>query len=182
MTEQPPTQWRQSQDGGWQYLAPDGYWYEGKRSSPAADENSSQWEPPTQDLPQRTRGQQRAARVKKRRLIFGLGGLALVAVIVVVVIFVFNSTGTHGTPPGTSVLSFEQNILSQVKNTGANGFDVPSASSISCIMPSNWATGRTFTCYVYNRHNTGLGTVNGTVLPTESGDAWNSNNQWSPAG
>jgi hypothetical protein len=35
MTEQSPTQWRQSQDGQWQYLARDGYWYDNPNPPPA---------------------------------------------------------------------------------------------------------------------------------------------------
>jgi hypothetical protein len=34
VTSEPPLQWRQNQDGRWQYLAPDGYWYEGNGPPP----------------------------------------------------------------------------------------------------------------------------------------------------
>jgi hypothetical protein len=117
----------------------------------------------------------------RRRWIWATGAAVVIAAVVVVVVIVFNSTGTHGTPPGTSLSSFESSILSQVKSTGANGFDATSATTASCIMPSNWATGRTFKCFVYNSHGTGIGEVDGTILPTQAGDSWNSNNQWFPS-
>jgi hypothetical protein len=106
----------------------------------------------------------------------------VVAVVVVVLIVVLNSVGTGGLPPGTSLSAFEAKILSTVQSSGTNGFDTPSANSVSCVMPSNWAAGRTFNCYAYNSHGVELGEVNGTVLPTNEGDVANWNDEWVPSG
>jgi hypothetical protein len=46
------------------------------------------------------------------------------------------------------------------------------ASSVSCNLPSNWASGQTFKCFVY-QGSKGLGTVNSTVLSPASKGEWN---------
>jgi hypothetical protein len=188
VTEQPPTQWRQSQDGKWQYLAQDGYWYEGDRSTPSQPAGPDQVVDDagtgiaTEAAPS-TSGQRarHAVQSKRRPWIWVVSGAAVVAVVVVVLVFVVNSVGTGGLPPGTSLSAFEAKILSSVQSSGTEGFDTPSANSVSCVMPSNWAAGRTFKCYAYNSHGLELGEVDGTVLPTSAGAVANWNSQWAPS-
>ena len=110
--------------------------------------------------------------------------IAIVVVIAlgVTVFVVTKNTGTNGLPPGTSLSSFEHSTLTQVQSSGTNGFDTPSARSVSCVMPHTWATGNTFKCFAFNGHGNQVGEVDGTVLTPSGGDVWNSDNQWTPSG
>jgi hypothetical protein len=189
MTEQTPTQWRQSHDGKWQYLAQDGYWYEGERPTPAPpaepdavvhDLGTATSSEATPNIPGGSA--RHAVRSTKRRWIWIAGGTAVVVAVAIVLIVVLNTVGTGGLPPGTSLSAFEAKILSTVQSSGTDGFDTPSANSVSCVMPSNWAAGRTFSCYAYNSHGRAVGEVNGTVLPTSAGDTANWNSDWTPSG
>jgi hypothetical protein len=40
VAQQPPTHWRQAPDGRWQYLAPDGYWYDNPAPGPPPSRSS----------------------------------------------------------------------------------------------------------------------------------------------
>jgi hypothetical protein len=112
--------------------------------------------------------------------------ISIAAVVVIVigitVFIVTKNTGTNGLPPGTSLSSFEHSTLTQVQSSGTNGFDTPSARSVSCVMPHTWATGNTFKCFAFNGHGNQVGEVDGTVLTPTGGDIWNSDNQWTPSG
>ncbi|HVC39702.1 MAG TPA: hypothetical protein VNH20_07015 [Candidatus Dormibacteraeota bacterium] len=78
---------------------------------------------------------------------------------------------------GPSLSSMEGKVKSEV----GSHWGVSGIASVSCVMPSSWNPGKTFTCYVYEASGTSLGVAHGTVLPPQGGysQAWNL--QWVPS-
>jgi len=168
----PPTalpQRRQAPDGSWQTLGDDGYWYPDDEDADSEDQFQEQ--PPDAT---------RRRFIGGRRFWIELAVVVVIVLGIVVTVAILKHAGTGGTPPGLTLSQFEGQILQQVQTTGVHGFGVRRASSATCIMPSTWASGDTFHCFIYNHSGTGLGTINGTVLPDQGGQAiWNS--QWNPS-
>lgn len=91
------------------------------------------------------------------------------------------SSSSGGLPSGVTLSRFEASNLHQARARGADGFDVPSARSVSCIMPTSWQPGKTATCYVYDKSGVELGTITDTALPTQGSNAANWNAHWMPS-
>lgn len=92
--------------------------------------------------------------------------VAIVAIIVAVLCGLLLTT-RFLRPSGPSNSQLDARVLSQARGH----FDLRSAESASCVMPSSWASGQTFTCYVYASSGDQLAEMNGTVLPSK-GDRW----------
>lgn len=52
---------------------------------------------------------------------------------------------------------------------------------VTCVMPTAWTPGDTFTCYGYGSSSRELAQMRGTVLPSD-GDQWQANEVWVPLG
>lgn len=48
---------------------------------------------------------------------------------------------------------------------------------VTCVMPTAWTPGDTFTCYAYGSSSRELAQMRGTVLPS-NGDEWQMNSVW----
>jgi hypothetical protein len=57
---------------------------------------------------------------------------------------------------------------------------VPGIVNVTCVMPTAWIPGDTFTCYGYGSSGRELAQMRGTVLP-DDGDQWQMNEDWSVA-
>jgi hypothetical protein len=71
----------------------------------------------------------------------------------------------------------QRHLRAVLRADTAQGFDVPTASSVHCVgaMPFYGKNGSTFSCFVYNRKGQGLGNLNGTNLGGNG-----ANLQWLP--
>ncbi len=82
-----------------------------------------------------------------------------------------------GLPNGISLTTFDKSIKGDL---AASPFRISGIASVSCVLPNSWVPGKTFTCYAYGSSNIGLGTVTGTVEPTQPKYAFEANLVWAP--
>lgn len=197
-----------SQGPGW-WLASDGRWYPpteapgppsaGTSLDPIAQPVPPFNQPPSYGTPPPTafgvnpviyRQQVPGVPAKKNRKGTLIAVIAVIAVAVVAVaaVLVLNkpsntATGSAtGLPPNTTLQAFQSNLEDQLKAPEPGGFAVTGISSVVCNMPHVWDVGNTFTCFVYDKSGSEMGTVAGTVLTTQPGGVgWNANLNWKPS-
>jgi len=99
--------------------------------------------------------------------------VAVMVLAVVIALIVHEKIQPGGLPNGVTLSAFEKDIQLQLVATDPGGFDMKGVASVSCVMPNSWVSGQTFTCHAFNSSAVQIGTVTGTVLPTESGYPWN---------
>lgn len=105
--------------------------------------------------------------------------IGIVAILIIVgVVWLVHRVHPGGLPNGVSLSQFESSVKGQLASTGTSGFSVSNVASVSCIMPNSWVPGRTFTCYAFKSSGSQLGTVTGTVLPTQANYSWNADIHW----
>lgn len=126
-------------------------------------------------------------RRNKRTSLAAGGTLVGLVVLIAVIGAVRGGSGGSGgssSAGGLSAGQLQRSLLSDLHKTGSDGFDEPAAKSVTCIMPSEWIAGQTFTCYAYGtpQDNSApeLGTLSITVLPAQ-GDNFEWNVTWDPA-
>jgi len=98
---------------------------------------------------------------------------AIMVLAVVIALIVHEKTQPGGLPNGVTLSAFDKDIQLQLASTRPSGFEMEGVASVSCVMPNSWVSGKTFTCHAFNSSSVQIGTVTGTVLPTESGYPWN---------
>ena len=70
----------------------------------------------------------------------------------------------------TSASDVEYTVLDQVQGTSTGDFHDPSITTMSCLTPSSWKTGDTFTCKGYKASSSAVaGVYHGTVTVNASG-------------
>ena len=101
----------------------------------------------------------------RRAIVAGAGALALAITI--------GGCGSSYTGPSQSHLQSKiQNWLEQ--NLGS----YMALTNVTCVPPSSWTPGKTFTCFV-TLNNKGFGVVKDTILPTKAGYSANWYESWS---
>ena len=89
------------------------------------------------------------------------------------------SFGPSGLPRGTSLAAFERAIGAEIAApVSAGGFGVPGVVSASCVMPSSWTAGRSFTCLAFRAHDVEAGSLSGVVRPYRRDGHWNAALEW----
>ena len=92
-------------------------------------------------------------------------------------VWLFHKAHPGGLPNGISLTTFDKSIKGDL---AASPFRISGIASVSCVLPNSWVPGKTFTCYAYGSSNIGLGTVTGTVEPTQPKYAFEANLVWAP--
>ena len=109
-----------------------------------------------------------------RRLLVGIGvGLVAAAALTLVLVGVLGAASNPA--PSASTLQ------SSVKGDITSHWHISGVTAVSCVMPSSWMPGKTFTCYAYRSNGSSPGAARGTVLPSsQNGGAPEWNLQWVP--
>lgn len=123
-------------------------------------------------------------RHKKATVIGGCVFGGAVILVTIASIVATPSTGGTSSAGGPSNTLVQQDIMGDLHRSGPDGFDVPQAKMVDCIMPKAWTAGTTFVCYVYGAGNGSaapeLGQIKATVMPSQPGSGWNANYLWLP--
>lgn len=103
-------------------------------------------------------------------LLWGLVGTLVVVVLVAAGVLAYAMLRSSGGPAPTRT-QLQATVLASAQKR-------IKASSVSCVMPSSWASGQTFSCFAYDAKGTEVGQMKGTVLPAD-GQTWEANETWS---
>ena len=106
----------------------------------------------------------------------GVLGWAIVIVSALLIVgVVVLALGVHGlfkTGQSGTVVPTRQDVQSSILASSSKY--ISGVRTVTCVMPSAWTPGDTFTCYAYGITGRELAQVNGTVLPNASaGPDWN---------
>lgn len=194
-------QWRQDDQGNWQYRASDGYWYAAPTPPVAAKES-----PPAADPRYQTTNRLGGWGILLSILFGGIGGIASVimgfrsrrqirssnggqrgmgwavasiivgsvSIVASVVVVGFLVLVQHGGGGGPSRAQIESSIRPDAAKEG-----VPGVRHVVCVMPHAWTSGANFTCYAFGITGKQLAQVNGTVLP-DQGSQYEWDESWIP--
>lgn len=101
-------------------------------------------------------------------------GCLLVVALVVAGLWWYNNRNASSTPAPSRQAVQAQAIVGAQKV-------VSGVVNVTCVMPTAWTPGDTFTCYGYGSSGRELAQMRGTVLPS-NGAEWQMNTVWVPLG
>jgi len=104
----------------------------------------------------------------------------VIAVIVAAGVYVLTAgLAPSGLPRGTSLKAFEQTIEADiVAPSSEGGFGAPGVVSVTCVMPSSWLAGKTFTCLAFRADDIEAGSLSGVVRPYRHDRHWDAALEW----